>query len=135
MTYMQSWKSHRLTSHTWLGLNPQIRRPLSRIVGAIGFLFSVGMFSGTFTVKTGVSFRHSLRHRNSASASVVSTLKSVCLSGKTTLISVKTTLLSVKTTLPLSYRVLEMTLLSAKIKSHSKVSKRHSKSHFQHSIR
>jgi hypothetical protein len=61
-----------------------------------------------FTVKTGVSFRNSLRHRNSASASVVSTLKSVCLSRKTTLISVKTTL-------PLSYRVLEMTLLSAEI--------------------
>jgi hypothetical protein len=36
MTYMRSWKSHRLTSHTWLGLNPQIGRPLSRIVGAIG---------------------------------------------------------------------------------------------------
>jgi hypothetical protein len=35
-----------------------------------------------YTVKTGVSFRHSLRHRNSASASVVSTLKSVCLGGK-----------------------------------------------------
>jgi hypothetical protein len=87
------------------------------------------------TVKTGVSFRHSLRHRNSASASVVSTLKSVCLSGKTTLKSVKTTLWSVKTTLTLSYRVLEMTLWSAEIKSHSKVSKRHSKSHFQHSIR
>jgi hypothetical protein len=32
MTYMRSWKSHRLTSHTWLGLNPQIGRPLSRIV-------------------------------------------------------------------------------------------------------
>jgi hypothetical protein len=45
------------------------------------------------------------------------------------------TLLSVKTTLPLSYRVLEMTLLSAEIKSHSKISKRHSKSHFQPSIR
>jgi hypothetical protein len=37
MTYMRSWKSHRFTSHTWLGLNPQIGRPLSRIVGAIGF--------------------------------------------------------------------------------------------------
>jgi hypothetical protein len=49
-----------------------------------------------YTVKTAVSFRHSLRHRNSTSASVVS--------------SVKTTLLSVKTTLQLSYRVLEMTL-------------------------
>jgi hypothetical protein len=32
MTYMQSWKSLGLTSHTWLGLNPQIGRPLSRIV-------------------------------------------------------------------------------------------------------
>jgi hypothetical protein len=41
MTYMRSWKSHRLTSHTWLGLNPQIGRPLSRIVGAIGLLFFI----------------------------------------------------------------------------------------------
>jgi hypothetical protein len=41
----------------------------------------------------------------------------------------------VKTTLPLFNRVLEMTILSAEIKSHSKVSKKHSKSHFQHSIR
>jgi hypothetical protein len=49
-----------------------------------------------YTVKTGVLFRHTLRHKNSASASVVSTLKSVCL--------------SVKTTLRLSHRVLEMTL-------------------------
>jgi hypothetical protein len=32
MTYMRSWKSLRLLSHTWLGLNPQIGRPLSRIV-------------------------------------------------------------------------------------------------------
>jgi hypothetical protein len=39
MTCMRSWKSHRLTSHTWLGLNPQIGRPLSRIVGAIGLFF------------------------------------------------------------------------------------------------
>jgi hypothetical protein len=31
MTYMRSWKSHRLTSHTWLGLNPQIGRLLLRI--------------------------------------------------------------------------------------------------------
>jgi hypothetical protein len=37
MTYMGSWKSHRLTSHTWLGLNSQIGRPLSRIVGAKQF--------------------------------------------------------------------------------------------------
>jgi hypothetical protein len=39
MTYMRSWKSHRLTSHTWLCLNPQIGRPLSRIVGAIALFF------------------------------------------------------------------------------------------------
>jgi hypothetical protein len=51
-------------------------------------------------------FRHLLRHRKSTSASVISTLKSVCL--------------RVKTTLCLSYRVLEMTLLSALIKSHPK---------------
>jgi hypothetical protein len=50
-----------------------------------------------YTVKTRVSFRHLLRHRNSSSANVVLTLKSVCL--------------SVKTTICLSYRVLEMTLL------------------------
>jgi hypothetical protein len=40
MTYMRSWKNHRLTSHTWLGLNPQIGRPLSRIV-AIGLYMYV----------------------------------------------------------------------------------------------
>jgi hypothetical protein len=39
MTYMRSWKSHRLTSHTWFGLYQQIGRPLSRIVGATGFFF------------------------------------------------------------------------------------------------
>jgi hypothetical protein len=49
MTYMRSWKSHRLTSHTWLGLNPQIGRPLSRIVGAIGFLNGMKWFSVFFT--------------------------------------------------------------------------------------
>jgi hypothetical protein len=36
---MRSWKSHRLTSHTWLGLNPQIERPLSRIVVPLVYLF------------------------------------------------------------------------------------------------
>jgi hypothetical protein len=56
------------------------------------------------TIKTWVLFLHLYRHRNSASATVISTLYSVCL-------SVKTTLLSVNTTLPLCYRVLEMTLL------------------------
>jgi hypothetical protein len=41
MTYMRSWKSHRLTSHTWLGLNPQIGRLLSRIVVQYGLLVYV----------------------------------------------------------------------------------------------
>jgi hypothetical protein len=48
MTYMRSWKSHRLTSHTWLGLNPQFERPLSRIFGAIGLFFLYG--NGTLRV-------------------------------------------------------------------------------------
>jgi hypothetical protein len=39
MTYMWSWKSLRLTLHTWLGLNPQIGRPLSRIVVPLVNLF------------------------------------------------------------------------------------------------
>jgi hypothetical protein len=73
-----------------------------------------------YTVKTGVSFRHLLLHRNIASTSVISTLKSVCFKVKTTLLSVKTTLVSVQTTISLSYRVLEITLLSAFIKSHKK---------------
>jgi hypothetical protein len=42
MNYMRSWISHRLTSNTWLGLNPQIGRPLSRIVGAIGLMKHMG---------------------------------------------------------------------------------------------
>jgi hypothetical protein len=79
----------------------------------------------SYTVKTGVSLQQLLRHRNSASASVISALTSVCLRVKTTLLGVKTILLSVKPTLSLFYRV-EMTLLSALIKSHSKVLKRHS---------
>jgi hypothetical protein len=36
---MRSWKTHRLTSHTWLGLNPQIGRPLSRIVVPLVYYF------------------------------------------------------------------------------------------------
>jgi hypothetical protein len=44
MTYMRSWKSLRLTSHTWLGLNPQIGRPLSRIVVPLVYLLKyIGM--------------------------------------------------------------------------------------------
>jgi hypothetical protein len=43
MTYMRSWKSHRITSHTWLGLNPQIGRPLSRIVVPLVYLFMRGV--------------------------------------------------------------------------------------------
>jgi hypothetical protein len=39
MTYMRSWKSLRLTSHTWLGLNPQIGRPLSRIVVPLVYFY------------------------------------------------------------------------------------------------
>jgi hypothetical protein len=39
MTYMRSWKSHRLTSHTWLGLNPQIGTPLSRIVVPLVYFY------------------------------------------------------------------------------------------------
>jgi hypothetical protein len=41
MTCMRSWKSHRLTSHLWLGLNPQIGRSLSRIVGGLFILFNL----------------------------------------------------------------------------------------------
>jgi hypothetical protein len=36
---MRSWKSLRLTSHTGLGLNPQIERPLSRIVVPLVYFF------------------------------------------------------------------------------------------------
>jgi hypothetical protein len=45
MTYMRGWKSYRLTSHTWLDLNSQIGRPLSRIVGAIGLFFFLLIFN------------------------------------------------------------------------------------------
>jgi hypothetical protein len=38
-TYMRSSKSHRLTSHTWLGLNPQIGKSLSRIVVPLVYFF------------------------------------------------------------------------------------------------
>jgi hypothetical protein len=72
--------------------------PLIRMVESAKNMFGEVELEG-YTVKTGVSFRHLLRHRNSASTSVVSTLKSVFLRVKTTLLSVKTTLLSVKTTL------------------------------------
>jgi hypothetical protein len=39
MIYMRSWKSHRLTSHTWLGFNSQIGRPLSGLKVSIGKIF------------------------------------------------------------------------------------------------
>jgi hypothetical protein len=48
MTYMWSWKSLRLTSHTWLGLNPQIGRPLSRIVVPLVYFY---MKKFTFGIK------------------------------------------------------------------------------------
>jgi hypothetical protein len=51
MTYMRSWKSLRLTSHTWLGLNPQIGRPLSRIVVPLIYYFYFH-FITVFTVFT-----------------------------------------------------------------------------------
>jgi hypothetical protein len=63
MTYMRSWKSHRLTSHTWLGLNPQIGRPLSRIVGAVGLFFGLYAKIKTFhstVVRFVAHFRHGL---------------------------------------------------------------------------
>jgi hypothetical protein len=46
MTFMRSWKSLRLTSHTWLGLNPQIgdlSQGLSWFIGLflVYFIFSV----------------------------------------------------------------------------------------------
>jgi hypothetical protein len=37
--HMRSWKSHRLTSHTRLGLNPQIGRHLSRIIVPLVYFF------------------------------------------------------------------------------------------------
>jgi hypothetical protein len=54
MTYMRSWKSLRLTSHTWLGLNPQIGRPLSRIVVALVYFFLLRATSGHPNTKVGV---------------------------------------------------------------------------------
>jgi hypothetical protein len=51
MTYMRSWKSHRLTSHTWLGLNPQIGTPLSRIVGAIGLFVLRHVWTAFFNIE------------------------------------------------------------------------------------
>jgi hypothetical protein len=48
MTYMRSWKSYRLTSHTWLGLNPQIGRPLSRIVVPLVYFYFLFMKKYTF---------------------------------------------------------------------------------------
>jgi hypothetical protein len=53
MTYMRSWKSLRLTSHTWLGLNPQIGRPLSRIVVP---LFLVTILNNDTTTKVDTNF-------------------------------------------------------------------------------
>jgi hypothetical protein len=56
MTYMRSWKSLRLTSHTWLGLNPQIGRPLSRIVVPLVYLFFfVYFFLFTIVMKVLIS--------------------------------------------------------------------------------
>jgi hypothetical protein len=72
-------------------------RSLEHFVNFWFFVWQQLFFAST--VKTGVLFRHLLRHRNSASASVISTFKSVCLRVKTTLISVEMRLLIVKITL------------------------------------
>jgi hypothetical protein len=50
MTYMWSWKSHRLTSHTWLGLNPLIGRPLSRIVVPLVYFIYVVFIQETSSI-------------------------------------------------------------------------------------
>jgi hypothetical protein len=56
MTYMRSWKSlGKVTSHTWLGLTPQIGRPLSRIVGAIGFFLGITQASAYPSILVGLS--------------------------------------------------------------------------------
>jgi hypothetical protein len=39
MIFMRSWKTHRLTHMHGLGLNPQIARPLSRIVVPLVYFF------------------------------------------------------------------------------------------------
>jgi hypothetical protein len=54
MTYMRSWKSLRLTSHTWLGLNPQIGRPLSRIVVPLVYFYFTFIHPSTWALY----FRH-----------------------------------------------------------------------------
>jgi hypothetical protein len=41
MTYMRTWKSLRLTSHTWFGLNPQIGRLSRIVVSLVYFIFSI----------------------------------------------------------------------------------------------
>jgi hypothetical protein len=63
---MRSWKSHRLTSHTWLGQNPQIGRPLSKIVGAIGlFLFFMSVImTRTSVIYTCITMRVTLERTN-----------------------------------------------------------------------
>jgi hypothetical protein len=77
------WTSMCLTCH--------LRLPFLFDFLVVPMTFILASCSRLYTVKTGVSFRHLLRHRNSASTSVFSTLKSVCLRVKTTLLSVKTT--------------------------------------------
>jgi hypothetical protein len=103
MTYMRSWKSHRLTSHTRLGLNPQIGRPLSRIVvPLVYFLFlflyyrvNVGAKNTSFlslikkrqkidcslkNVYTKSAFHHLLAHISSSKFLPPHSCVSVCLS-------------------------------------------------------
>jgi hypothetical protein len=77
-----------------------------------------------YTVKTGVSFRHLLRHRNSASASVISSVKTTLFKCENDTYKCENDTVKCENDTP-------FILSNAEIKSHSKVSKRHSKYHFQ----
>jgi hypothetical protein len=57
MTYMRSWKSLRLTSHIWLGLNPQIGRPLSRSFVPLVYFINVWDSKASRMVRLSVHFR------------------------------------------------------------------------------
>jgi hypothetical protein len=64
MTYMRSWNSLRLTSHTWLGLNPQIGRPLSRIfVPLVYFILEINVYK---IVKKTHPIAHLLQYKNNS---------------------------------------------------------------------
>jgi hypothetical protein len=64
MTYMRIWKSHRLTSHTWIGLNPQIGRPQGLSVPLVYFYFYLnsGVLKNTRNWSRFVTFDDFLRN-------------------------------------------------------------------------